>query len=91
MKEQIAAIISEAEYMKSAYFFRPPCSASARRSYEKKHSHAEVTWFEGGHKYTAEYSVMCSCSNVYANGIYTKDGKKTTLKAIKNSFARMLM
>jgi len=89
MINQIEAIIAEAEAMKSAFYFRPPMTASSRRSYEKRHTHPEITWEEGGHTYTAEYTVSCSCKNVYASGTYTKDGKKTTLTAIKNSLKRM--
>lgn len=86
---QISEIINEAERMSKAYFFRAPSSAGARRSYEKYHSHEEVTWTEGGHEYTARYEVSCSCANVYAKGYYTKDGKPTTLTAIRNSYKRM--
>lgn len=85
----VAQIIEEAEAHRSAYFFRPPTSAGARRSYEKKHSVPEITWTEGGHTYSASYSVRCTCSNVYASGEYTRDGAKTTLTAIRNSLKRM--
>lgn len=33
--------------------------------------------------------MSCSCRKVYATGYYTKDGKKTTLTAIKNSYKRL--
>ena len=89
MLNRILAIIQEAENMKNAYFFNPPTSASARRSYEKKHSHDEITWIDGKDTYTAAFYVSCSCKNVYAHGSYTKNGKKTTLTAIKNSYKRM--
>lgn len=89
MIELIESIIAEADRMKSAYFFTPPTSAGERRSYEKRHSHPLVEWTEGGHTYTARYDVSCSCKNVYASGEYTKDGRKTTLTAIKNSLKRM--
>lgn len=82
---RIGNIIDEAEAMQNAYFFNPPTHAGERRSYEKKHSHELVEWEEGGHTYTVE----CSCKNVYAHGEYTKDGKKTTLTAIRNSYRRM--
>jgi len=85
----LGAIIDEAEAMQKAYFFTPPTHAGERRSYEKKHSHELVEWEEGGHTYTARYTVECSCKNVYAHGEYTKDGKKTTLTAIRNSYNRM--
>ena len=85
----IRAIIEEAETMKNAYFFKSPTSAGGRRSYEKYHSHDMIEWEDNGHTYTAKYIVSCSCSNVYAKGEYTKDGKPTTLTAIKNSYMRL--
>lgn len=85
----IKIIIDEAETMKQAFFFSSPTSAHSRRSYEKKHSHSMVEWDEGNHHYTAEFTVECSCRNVYAHGKYTKDGNKTTLTAIRNSYNRM--
>lgn len=85
----VAAIIKEAEAMKKAYFWQSPGSAPVRRRYEEEHSHPLVEWEEGGHKYTAKYTVSCSCNNIYASGEYTKDGNKTTLTAIKNSYKRM--
>lgn len=85
----IKTIIDEADRMRGAYYFIPPSSAGGRRSYERYHSHDEITWEEGGHVYTAKYTVSCSCKNVYASGEYTKDGNKTTLTTIKNSYKRM--
>lgn len=86
---KISEIIREAETMQKSYFWKPPTSAGARRSYEKHHSHAKVEWQENGHEWTAQYDVICSCANVYASGTYTRDGKKTTLTAIRNSLLRM--
>jgi len=86
----IREIINEAATMKNAYFFTPHGNAGGRRYYEKQHSHDQVKWTEGGHTYTAEYIVSCSCANVYAFGKYTKDGNKTTLTSIKNSYKRLI-
>lgn len=86
---KIEGIIDEAERMKGAYFFTPQGNAASRRWYEKQHSHERVEWTEGGHTYSAEYTVSCSCKNVYAKGKYTKDGTKTTITAIKNSLKRL--
>lgn len=85
----IAAIIDLAQEMKSAYFFQPPTNARSRRAYEDAHSIPMVEWDDAGHHYTAEYTTTCSCSNVYAKGVYTRDGKPTTLTAIRNSYRRM--
>lgn len=87
---RVRAILDEAVKMKNAYYFRPPTSAGARRSYERYHSHDAVEWMEGGHKYSAAFTVSCSCNNVYATGIYKKDGNKTTITAIRNSYNRMM-
>ena len=87
--QKIEAIITEAENMKGAYFWNSPSHAKGRRAYEKEHSHPEVAWTDGKDTYTAEYVVSCSCRNIYTQGIYTKNGKKTTLRAIKNSFNRL--
>ena len=89
MTNRIKAIIDEAETMKNSYFWKSPSTAGDRRAYERYHSHDKVEWEEGGHKYTAEYTVKCSCNNIYAYGNYTKDNNKTTLKAIKNSYKRL--
>ena len=85
----LESIIDAAEYMKNAYFFTPPTNASGRRAYEKRWTRPEIEWTEGGHTYTAAYTVSCSCRNVYAVGTYTRDGKKTTLTAIRNSLHRL--
>lgn len=87
--KKIWEIIEEAENMRNAYFFTPPQRASARRSYEEKHSHGPVTWDDNGHAYSAELSVICTCHNVYVRGNYSRDGKKTTLNAVKNSYWRL--
>lgn len=85
----IAAIIDLAQEMKSAYFFQPPTTARSRRAYEDAHSIPTVEWDEAGRHYTAEFTTQCSCHNVYAKGRYTRDGKQTTLTAIRNSYRRL--
>lgn len=87
---QLRILIDTAERFRNAYFWSSPSSASSRRYYEQKNSIPEFTWEEGGHSYSAEYTVNCSARNVYAQGRYTKDGKKTTLLAIKNSYERII-
>lgn len=86
---RVGAIIDEAAEMKKAYFWSAPTGAKERRFYEKRHSHPVVEWGEGGHHYTAAYTVTCSCRNIYAKGTYTRDGAITTLITIKNSLKRL--
>lgn len=78
-----SAIIATAEKFRNSYFFSSPSSAIGRRSYEKFYSVPETTFEYNGDKYTVEYSVTCSCNNVYAKGYYTKNGKNVTLRTIK--------
>ena len=86
---KIEALVKDAETMKNSYFWNSPSAASARRSYEKKLTHEEISWTDGKDTYTAEFVVTCSCKNIYAHGHYTKNGNKTTLTAIKNSLKRL--
>ena len=85
----VKSIIDKSDEMKNAFFWAPPGNANGRRQFEKYHSRPIVEWDEGGHHYTAEYNVSCSCNHIYASGIYTKDGNKTNLTAIKNSIKRL--
>lgn len=86
---KIERVIEEADQMRNAYFYNPPRHAAGRRDYEKQHSVEEVAWQDGKDEFTAEFNVSCSCRNVYAKGYYSKNGKTTTLKAIKSSYARL--
>lgn len=85
----IAALIDAADYCRGAYFWTPSGSASGRRYTERKYSRDKIEWDEGGRHYTARFDVSVSCAHVYAAGTYTRDGKKTTLTAICNSFQRL--
>lgn len=87
--EQIESVVDQADKFRNSYFFNPPTSARERRSYESYHSRPEVKWIDSGDTYTAEFHVSCSCHYVYARGIYTKNGKRTNLKAIRNSLSRI--
>ena len=82
-------LVEMADHYRYAFYMTPPSSAAGRRSEERRGTVPELTWTEGGHKYTACYKVTCSCVHVYANGYYTRDGKKTNLTAIKNSLKRL--
>ena len=86
----IGDLIEKAEEFRTSYFWTPPANANGRRSYERRNSVQPFAWEEGGHVYSAEFRVDCSCKNVYARGEYTRDGKRTTLTAIKNSRTRMI-
>lgn len=85
----LESIIATAEKFKGAYFFTPPGNANGRRSYEEYYSIPFFAFEYNGIEYTCEYRISCSCRNVYAKGIYTRNGSKTTLTAIKNVLKKM--
>lgn len=85
----IKNLIDTAEKCRNAWFWGAQGCAGMRRSTEKKYSVPEFSWEEGGHEYTASFHFQCSCAHNYAWGEYYRDGKKTTLTAIKNSYKRL--
>ena len=86
---EIERIEAEAERMKLCYFWGGEGNRQHRDWYEKKHSVAEVEWWEDGHHYSASFDVECHYSYTKATGYYMKDGEWTTLTAIRNSRKRM--
>lgn len=83
-------IFAQAEKFRNVYFWKPEASEGIRRSMERRESRPTVEWDEGGHHYTAQFDVTWTCSHTEAKARYTKDGKKTTVVAIRNSLKRML-
>ncbi len=88
--------ITELEYLfnqdrkyKKCYFWNSYGNSQDRGRRSREESIPEFSWDEGGHHYTAEFVVEYKYSYVKARGHYTKDGKKTNLTAIKNSYKRM--
>ena len=89
--EALERIFAEHEYFRYSYMWTADNgSASSRAWYEKKHSVDPVTWSENGHEFKASFTVAQSRKNTYAKGHYYRDGEKTTLTAIKNSYKRMV-
>lgn len=95
MKKDLSEAITNAtkmldhhDRMKNAFFFTPPKSASARRSYEKYHT-LDIQFEYKGHTYAYESECECSCRNVYFTDGFRYDGKKTTATKIKNVLAKM--
>ena len=59
---KIEQLLEMADRMKNAYLWQPPTNAGGRRLYEKNHSISPIEWEEGGHNYSAELVVSCSCA-----------------------------
>ena len=83
IKETAEHIIALNEKFKTAYFWNPPSSASERRRYEDKNA-AKVEFDFKNHHYIFDFSVDCSCRNIYVRRNYLKDGKRTTITSLKN-------
>ena len=86
---KIYNVLYEVDRCKGSYFWRPASSAKTRRYNEQKHNIEPFEWSESGDTYTAGFIYEESRNNVYTYGVYTRNGKKTTLTAIKNSLKRM--
>ena len=85
---EIETIVEIAERMKN-YREQPPQNSIWRKSFEKRNSHDVVMWHDGKHSYSACYETICSRHGVWSRGLYTKDGKTTTINAIRNSLNRL--
>ena len=86
---KIEKLIETATDCKNSYFWKPNPSSHIRKQREQEMSIPEFAWTEGGHEYSAKFDYQESRNHVYACGIYYRDGKKTTLTAIKNSLKRL--
>ena len=82
-------ILMQAAKFSRVYWLRPQTTANSRREIERKESRPAVEWYESGHHYTARFDLICYCGHTEAKGYYTKDGKRTNAKAIRNSANRM--
>ena len=82
-------IIRIADHYRNAIYMTPPATAGGRRYVERRGTVPYFEWEDGGHKFSACYKVECIGSHIYACGVYTRDGKKTNLLAVKNSLKRL--
>ena len=88
---KLEKLFNIAEKYKNSYTWNSDNGNMKQREWKEKQDSIDVfEWYESGDKYTAEYTVKISRYNVYAYGTYTKNGMKTTLTAIKNSYKRLL-
>lgn len=81
-------LIQSAKFSR-AYWWKPQATANSRRETERYESRPTVEWDESGHHYTARFDVECHYTYTEGKGYYTKDGKRTTATAIRNSANRM--
>jgi len=87
--EHISRVIATAERCKNAYHWTPSQSAGGRRSNEARNTIAPVTIAAGHDTWVIGFDYRETCRNVYASGHYYRNGKKTTLTAVKNLLKRM--
>lgn len=80
---ELKSVIDQHEQFKGSYFWTPPGSASARRSYEARNSREQIVFKYNGHEYEINQDVSCSCKNVYYEFSVLVDGEKKTIAALK--------
>ena len=82
-------VIDTAETCRNAYFWTPGGTASSRRRNESRRNIPAVEFEIGKDTWEIGYSYSESCSNVYASGAYYRNGKKTTLTAVRNLLKKL--
>ena len=86
---KIRALIAVAEHYRNAFYMPVPLTMNEVIKEEIRGTVPYFTWWDGNTKFTACYIVKCKENHIFAKGYYTRDGKKTNLKAIKNSLKRL--
>ena len=92
MKKVIATVgqIEKLAYKYRNSWFWTKNGNSSSRSWQESRDRVDcIEWSEGYHTYSASWNVSISRRNVYVHAVYFRDGKKTTLTAIRNSAARI--
>ena len=81
MKNRLKQIVERHEKLQNSYFWSPNKTANGRRNAEKRNND-----FYENNRYgiSAKNSYSESCKNVYYKGIFVVEGKKTTVKKIKD-------
>lgn len=82
-------VIEMAERCRNAYFWSPSGNARGRRANEDRNNIPKETFEYNGVEWEIGYSYEESCKNVYAKGLYCKDGKRTTLTAVRGLVKRL--
>ena len=86
----VGYFINQCDYFKNSYFFQSPGLARARRKYEEENSISKFTVILNNDEYELEFTVNCSCNNVYVYKTIVKNGVRTNLKALRNSYKKEL-
>lgn len=86
---KIRALIAVAEHYRNAFYMPVPLTMNECIQEEIRGAVPYFSWFDGNTKFTACYIVKCKYNHIFAEGFYTRDGKKTNITAIKNSLKRL--
>lgn len=84
--ELLAKIIQNNTKFKNTYFWSSPANASGRRSYKNYNSFFYHFYFRyAGATYTiyADFSVTCTCKNIYIDKLYKIDNSQCTIARLK--------
>lgn len=87
---EYASLMESCQQTRGCYFWKGDNGNLAARAWRaKKYEVPEFGWTEGGHTYTAAFHFSQTRYKTYAHGVYTRDGEKTTILAIRNSINRL--
>ena len=86
----IENIIDVAECCKNAFYWTNNGNARSRRRKEEMYNCPTVEWEDGDDQFSARYVFSQSRNHTYAHGEYYRNGERTTLTAIRNSYKRLL-
>lgn len=82
-------IIETANYFKEVQFFKAPPNEETRHRYENYHSIPRQRIEFNDNVYTVTFSVLCTSSEVFAYGTYTRNGDECSLTVIENLLTRL--
>lgn len=86
----ICIIIGNHEKFKKACFMKGFDTYKERKAFNEKYTVPYTEFDYNGHRYSVQYDVKAYNTGIYVKGTYTKDGKKTTLTAIKNIYKQLI-
>lgn len=86
---KIKNIIDIADFCMHAYMWTNQISPESCDANNKAFNHETVAWRDGNDIFEASFVFRQNMRGTYAKGIYFRNGEKTTLTAVKNSYKRL--
>ncbi len=84
IEKTLQSIVTRHDKFKSCYLWSSTSGASNRRRFEKKHSIEPLNFRLNNELHQITQTVDVSCRNVYYHFAYYVDGKKQTIRQLRN-------